>query len=73
MKSQRERILAYLLSGKTLTPMQALKRFGCFRLSARIWSLKGKPDYYLIESKIVEINGKRVAKYGFHYIIRNLK
>ncbi len=38
--SQNEQILAYLKTGKTLTPMDALREFGSFRLSARIYELK---------------------------------
>jgi hypothetical protein len=40
-KSQNERILAYLKTGKTLTPLNAFRMFGCFRLAARIWDLRG--------------------------------
>ena len=35
-------ILEALQRGETLTPIDALKRFGCFRLGARIWDLKDK-------------------------------
>ena len=38
--SQTARIKAALLRGETLTPMDALRRFGCFRLGARIWDLR---------------------------------
>lgn len=71
MKSQRERILDYLLKGKTLTPIQALKKFGCFRLGARIWELREKTPYYFIESETVDVNGKRFSKYGFHEALKN--
>ena len=36
MKSQNERILAHLKKGKKITPLDALEKFGCFRLAARI-------------------------------------
>jgi Helix-turn-helix domain len=39
-ESQRQQILEYLKTGKTLTPLDALELFGCFRLSARIYELK---------------------------------
>lgn len=35
--SQSVQIKAALLRGETLTPLDALRRFGCFRLGARIW------------------------------------
>lgn len=34
--TQRAQILDYLKKGKTLTPVEALAKFGCFRLSERI-------------------------------------
>lgn len=40
MKSQKTRILSWLKSGRTLTPIQALNKFGCFRLSGRILELR---------------------------------
>lgn len=40
MESQCRMILAHLQEGKTLTPLEALNRFGCFRLSGRIFDLR---------------------------------
>jgi hypothetical protein len=40
MKTQNEQILNYLKTGHSLTAMDALKLFGCFRLAARIADLK---------------------------------
>jgi len=62
IESQSARILAYLKKGNSLTPYDALKRFGCFRLGARIWSLKR--DGHPIQSRLVEVQGKRVASYS---------
>lgn len=59
--SQEARILNHLRSGKTLTAIEALQRFGCFRLAARVKDLK--EEGHDIRSALVEINGKRVAKY----------
>ncbi|MFA5300179.1 MAG: helix-turn-helix domain-containing protein [Lutibacter sp.] len=41
-KSQEKRIEDYLLRGNSITPIEALERFGCFRLGARIFDLKKK-------------------------------
>jgi hypothetical protein len=41
MKSQSDQILEALKAGEVLTPLDALDRFGCFRLGARIKDLKG--------------------------------
>ena len=40
MTTQRDQILAALKQGDTLTPIDALRRFGCFRLAARINELR---------------------------------
>ncbi len=60
---QTKSILKALQDGDKLTPLDALHRFDCFRLGARIYDLKkaGHP----IQSKIVAIEGgKRVAEYS---------
>lgn len=59
--SQSAHILAYLREGHSLTPLEALNRFDCFRLGARIWDLKREGHDILTE--MVEVNGKRVASY----------
>lgn len=60
--SQRNEILEALKQGETLTPLDALQRFGCFRLAARISDLKA--DGYQIETIIECTNtGKRIAHY----------
>jgi hypothetical protein len=41
-ESQSKMIKEYLLSGGSISPLDALKMFGCFRLGARIWDLRHK-------------------------------
>lgn len=61
--TQSDMILAALLAGETLTPLDALKRFGCFRLGARIWDLKRAG--YEIDMQLIDTgNGKHVAAYS---------
>lgn len=60
-KSQTEEILARLKTGKAVSPLEALERFGCFRLGGRIYDLKKQG--HKIETIIVEKNGKRFASY----------
>ncbi len=62
MKSQNTQIRKHLESGKTLTPLDALKQFGTFRLSARILELKERG--MAITTELVNINGKWVARYS---------
>jgi len=60
--SQDTAILNYLKKGKKLTPLDALHRFGCFRLSARVYDLRGRG--HNIVSKTIQVSGKRVSEYS---------
>ena len=40
--SQRAQIRAHLEAGRSITPLEALDLYGCFRLGARIHELKGE-------------------------------
>jgi hypothetical protein len=42
--------------------MDALRRFGCLRLGARIWDLKNQG--HQISMELIEVNKKRVARYS---------
>ena len=64
MKSQNELILAYLKSGKSITPIEALNNFGCFRLGARIFELREHGNNINVET--MERNGKRFASYSLN-------
>ena len=59
--TQAQRIHAYLKSGRTLTPLQALRRFGCFRLAARINDLRGRG--VRIRTELVPAGDTKVARY----------
>lgn len=62
VSTQTEQILNHLLAGKHLTALEALQRFGCLRLAARIGDLK--KEGHEIKSTRVELpNGKSVASY----------
>lgn len=62
MKSQNQQILAYLKQGKSLTPLQALTKFGCFRLAARVADLRN--DGVNIKTKRMTVSGKTFASYS---------
>lgn len=51
-KSQKQQILDYMLDGNEITPIDALNKFGCFRLGARIADLK--KDGYDIKTRIAK-------------------
>lgn len=40
--SKEQQILNHLKQGKTISPIEALEQYGCFRLSAAIYRLKTK-------------------------------
>lgn len=60
-ESQNALIKGWLLNGHSITQLDALKMFGCFRLSARIANLRD--EGYDIVTEMVTINDKRVANY----------
>lgn len=61
-ETQTAQILAHLKTGRSITPIDALNRYGCFRLGARIYDLK--QDGHNIYKEMVETDsGKRVASY----------
>lgn len=59
--SQNEQILAALKRGP-LTPLEALERFGCFRLAARVGELR-EQGYAIAVERAELPNGKKVARY----------
>lgn len=61
LESQEKQILAYLKLGYTLTPLQALRKFGCMRLGGRIYDLRSKG--HEIDRKMIDVDGKHVAQY----------
>jgi hypothetical protein len=52
-RNQREQILAHLKTGRPLTPLEALRRYGCMRLAARVEELRdaGEP---IITERVVD-------------------
>jgi len=60
--SQAKRILEYLKEGNRITPLDALRIFGSFRLGARIADIKEMG--YAVKSEFVTTeSGKRVKAY----------
>jgi hypothetical protein len=60
--SQKALIKEWLLNGYSLTQLEALTQFGCFRLAARISDLRDK-GLNVVTDMITLENGKRVARY----------
>lgn len=59
-KSQTDRILDYLLTGKSITPLEALDMFKCFRLGARIADIKARG--YIVYSEFVTTPSQKKVK-----------
>lgn len=62
-QSQTSKVLAWLKSGKSITPLEALNEFNCMRLQARIYDIeqlghKIKREWFTTPS------GKQVRKYS---------
>jgi hypothetical protein len=60
-ESQHDAILAALKRGSRITPLNALRDYGCMRLAARIDDLRN--EGYQIDTRIESANGKRFASY----------
>ena len=54
-------ILTHLQDVGSLTPLEALNEYGCFRLAAHIESLR--KDGHRIFTQMVNESGKKFAKY----------
>ena len=61
--SQKADILAALKRGETLTAMDALARFGCFRLAARICELR-QGGWNIVSDDLTLPSGKIVTAYS---------
>jgi len=57
-KTQKQRILNDLKGGLHITPMDALKEHGCFRLAAVVFDLR-KEGHNIMK----KVNGKKHATY----------
>lgn len=62
MNTQNQQVLAHLKQGKTLTPIEALREYGIFRLAARIYNLK--EDGWPIIAERVPTESNTFAKYS---------
>lgn len=61
-KGIKEKLKEHLESGKSITPMEALKKFGCFRLAVYVDRLR--KDGMTIHTEMVKENGKQFARYS---------
>lgn len=59
--SQTDLIRRHLTEHNSITPIEALRRYGCFRLAARIRDLRDQG--FCVQTVMVERNGTRFTKY----------
>ena len=60
--SQNDQIISHLKRFGSITPMVALRDYGCFRLAARVMELR---EHYEIDTVMIERDNKRYAKYFY--------
>jgi hypothetical protein len=61
--SQNKQIADYLNKGKKLTTLDALTKFGCFRLASRINDLRNE-GMHIVTKTIKLENKKQIAQYS---------
>ncbi len=61
--SQSDQILHHLQAGHSITPMDALQLFGCFRLAARVYELARK-GYPIVTEWETDGGAKKWARYS---------
>lgn len=59
--SQCQQILNFMLAGNRISPLEALERFGCFRLGSRRYDLVKAG--WNVQTDMVKRHGKRFAEY----------
>ena len=68
--TQETKILNFMLKGNSITPIEALRKFNCWRLSGRIFDLRYQ-NFPIITTMITK--GKRTyASYSINEIYRPL-
>lgn len=66
--SQNKRILESLQNGDKLTPLDALERFGCFRLGARVYDLRKQGHDIKSETVARKNSNGEVKRYSQYFM-----
>ena len=64
-QSQCNQIIAWLEKGNTITQLEALKMFGCFRLASRIHDIRER-GYDIKAEKVATSTGKLICQYSLN-------
>lgn len=63
-ETQRSKVKKHLESGLPITPIDALEKYGCFRLAAIIHDLRHDDDMLIEKELITNKYGTKYAKYS---------
>jgi len=66
--SQQKNILNHLKKVGSITPLDALEQYGCFRLAAVIFNLRA--DGHKIKTKKITRQGKTYASYKLEAVVK---
>ncbi len=64
-RTQKQKVLEHLLKGYSITPLEALQKFGCFRLGAIIHLLR-KSGILINTTLVANLKGNKYASYKLH-------
>ena len=64
METQNKQILRHLQSGRPITSLEAIRLFGCLRLSGRIYDLR-KIGHPILSKRVSTLTGKHIAEYRY--------
>jgi|TARA_R100000781_G_C3988405_1_gene96050 hypothetical protein len=69
-ESQKSKIMKYLNEGNSITPLEALEMFGCFRLAAIIHSIKHQEKEFMEDKELITnmVTNKYGVKFGSYKI-----
>jgi hypothetical protein len=72
-ESQKSKIMKWLDNGNSITPIQALEMFGCFRLAAIIHSIKHQEKEFMEGRELITtmVTNKFGVKYGSYKLKSN--
>ena len=63
-ETQRAKVKRWLLNDKTLTPIEALEMFGCFRLAAIVHNLRDEDNMNIHTELVTNKYGTKYARYN---------
>ena len=72
-ESQNKSILEYMQKNDFITPMEALKKFNCMRLAARIADLKAEGHKIITEFGYHKSTSGKPVRYARYFLLDDLE